>query len=710
MANTESIQNKDPSSELGSNHSLELSPEEVKDPAILSIWNDAYTQFVANIQKVPDYPPEFPTDLLRIYEKLNNTIKFKIQSIFNAAFKKYVNTFIAKQMHAESLGEVVHDKWDMHEEHKGVTVKSLEIEWKIAKLYFKLNPLTLILNKEDFFNIDEHQIETHWDYLYHSFIKTENFEEHKKIKIISTRTQEGFFSQVKYLDSEDALETEMVKIEKISHTAETPFNPLTEDTDTEYQLLKKMDLAKGWLSSTLINQSNANKNIKQIIYRIMKKVEGEPLSRILECIAWEERIDLNLKQILQIIIGICDELVKIHHFGYLHKDVQPSNIMIDMDDTKGTLNVTLIDFGQTKALDTNTKLAVFEERLVGNWQYMVGIYEADMMENGLTYISPKIDVYMLGILCYYDLKIRDEFLEKMYDPSPDSRVSIADVRHYYGQKLKRLLAAEFYDLSESLELQSSMREHLEVLESEALEDRNHPPLTQKEIEEKIEEIEPPCIQEKQFYNFFLKGGFGLREEWTSYTKPGYFLRSIIQPEPNISGEGGYPFNTGWRHLTEDELLQVAIKIVEKLAWYHDIGVIYVAVLMDNIKVHFNKLGEITVYFSPSTVSRYTEEKDYFPIETNELVQELGQPFLDKWSASLVELDPTQYYADDDKIFVNWYKATDCYLISAILEEMGINPKIVQFIQRADELYLRHSAQEIKRILEQYQLILRQKTE
>jgi eukaryotic-like serine/threonine-protein kinase len=120
--------------------------------------------------------------------------------------------------------------------------------------------------------------------------------------------------------------------------------------------------------------------------------EGPRLSRIPR----EQRIEL--------LLGIIDATAAAHEAGVLHKDIKPTNILIDGDDTKGWLP-RLADFGSGRILDA--------ERIASLGITRLGLTVAsnEPSDSGTPlYLAPELlagqapdvrsDLYALGVLSY----------------------------------------------------------------------------------------------------------------------------------------------------------------------------------------------------------------------------------------------------------------------------------------------------------------------
>ena len=135
-------------------------------------------------------------------------------------------------------------------------------------------------------------------------------------------------------------------------------------------------------------------------YLVMEKVEGQPLSALLARGALHARVACDLMSEL---LGALDS---VHRAQVIHRDVKPSNLIVDLDAPSGP-RVRLLDFGIGKVMraargKTGPGLTRPGE-VVGTPMYMA----PEQMTEGA--IDPRVDEYAAGIVLYEMLAGRPPF-------------------------------------------------------------------------------------------------------------------------------------------------------------------------------------------------------------------------------------------------------------------------------------------------------------
>ena len=136
-------------------------------------------------------------------------------------------------------------------------------------------------------------------------------------------------------------------------------------------------------------------------YIIMRHVEGTPLNVLIEKFAKTDRSADKLKEILgleiktpteflcNLIIQIADAIQYAHDSGIIHRDVKPSNIIMEPDG-----NPILLDFGLSHD-EIETNMTVSGEFLGTQIYSAPELFQKDVTKN-----SPQLDVYALGVTLY----------------------------------------------------------------------------------------------------------------------------------------------------------------------------------------------------------------------------------------------------------------------------------------------------------------------
>ena len=127
-----------------------------------------------------------------------------------------------------------------------------------------------------------------------------------------------------------------------------------------------------------------------LLYMVLEYVDGLPLS------ALEEELPLAPGRVARILTQALESLREAHHYGILHRDIKPGNIMLYEHMGDRDL-IKLLDFGiaklyqdQDATIEVQTKQGV----LVGTPRYMAPESIRDSAP------CPASDIYSLGLLCY----------------------------------------------------------------------------------------------------------------------------------------------------------------------------------------------------------------------------------------------------------------------------------------------------------------------
>ncbi|MCH8967296.1 MAG: serine/threonine protein kinase, partial [Planctomycetes bacterium] len=126
-------------------------------------------------------------------------------------------------------------------------------------------------------------------------------------------------------------------------------------------------------------------------YFVMELVHGLPITE--HC----DRHKLGIEERLKLFIDTCEAVQHAHQKGIIHRDIKPTNILVEYADGKATPKI--IDFGVAKATSHRlTEKTLFTEQgqLIGTPEYM-SPEQADLSAQD---IDTRSDIYSLGMLLY----------------------------------------------------------------------------------------------------------------------------------------------------------------------------------------------------------------------------------------------------------------------------------------------------------------------
>jgi eukaryotic-like serine/threonine-protein kinase len=191
-------------------------------------------------------------------------------------------------------------------------------------------------------------------------------------------------------------------------------------------------------------------------YFVMELVDGIPIT------SYCDRNKLQLRQRLELFIGVCHAVQHAHQKGIIHRDLKPSNVLVATQD--GVPAPKVIDFGIAKATNqqlTDRTLTRFDQ-LVGTPLYM----SPEQAELSGQDVDTRTDIYSLGVVLYELLagatpveaeRLRASGFDEMRriireeePPKPSTRVSslgprldtVSTDRGTEPSKLRRLLRGE----------------------------------------------------------------------------------------------------------------------------------------------------------------------------------------------------------------------------------------------------------------------------
>lgn len=126
-------------------------------------------------------------------------------------------------------------------------------------------------------------------------------------------------------------------------------------------------------------------------YFVMEYVPGEPITE------YCDRVQLPVRQRLELFRRVCDAIHHAHQKGILHRDLKPQNVLVDS--TGSAPVVKVIDFGLAKIFgpDAREALTVDAASVLGTPAYM----SPEQINPKLAPdVDTRSDVYALGVLLY----------------------------------------------------------------------------------------------------------------------------------------------------------------------------------------------------------------------------------------------------------------------------------------------------------------------
>jgi tRNA A-37 threonylcarbamoyl transferase component Bud32 len=157
-------------------------------------------------------------------------------------------------------------------------------------------------------------------------------------------------------------------------------------------------------------------------FLVMEYLNGDNLHTLLK---EQGRIDLDRSLVL--LKSIASALDYAHQRGFVHRDVKPSNIMLDR--SREAERAVLTDFGIVKIADANTRITA--SRVLGTFDYIA----PEQIQSSDT-VDGRADIYALGVMTYQMLTGSVPFvrpntgallLAHLSAPPPDIREMVPDM-------------------------------------------------------------------------------------------------------------------------------------------------------------------------------------------------------------------------------------------------------------------------------------------
>ncbi|MGJ7512299.1 PAS domain-containing protein [Variovorax sp. GT1P44] len=147
--------------------------------------------------------------------------------------------------------------------------------------------------------------------------------------------------------------------------------------ENEYALASELDSAWAVRPIALVKKDNRT-------MLLLEDTGGETLEATL-------RTSIDVRRALFIAAGLAAALKEVHHRGLVHKDVSPSNVLVDSAD-----HVRLTGFGLASRASTERQMPVAPDVIAGSFEYMSPEQTGRMNRS----IDARCDLYSLGVVLY----------------------------------------------------------------------------------------------------------------------------------------------------------------------------------------------------------------------------------------------------------------------------------------------------------------------
>ncbi|MEM8964021.1 MAG: serine/threonine-protein kinase, partial [Acidobacteriota bacterium] len=190
----------------------------------------------------------------------------------------------------------------------------------------------------------------------------------------------------------------------------------------------------------------------------LELVDGEAIT------TYCDRHGLDVRERLELYLGVCAGVQHAHEKGILHRDIKPSNVMVTEVDGRPTAKV--IDFGIAYGLDEPLGTVTQDRQLVGSLAYI----SPEAAQHGKGELDTRSDVFSLGLLLYellvgvlpYRLEGLSLFSRFTNDDLPRASVRLASF-----DDEKRLRLAEQRSVTPAMHL-DTLRGDLDAILDQAL--------------------------------------------------------------------------------------------------------------------------------------------------------------------------------------------------------------------------------------------------
>ncbi len=172
-----------------------------------------------------------------------------------------------------------------------------------------------------------------------------------------------------------------------------------------------------------------------LYYMVMEYLNGPNLSTLLK-----QKGKIPFNELMPIMENVADALDHAHQAGLVHRDVKPSNVM--MDTTQAAPRAVLTDFGIVKLSTSLSNITA--SAVLGTFDYI-----APEQIQAAVDVDGRADIYALGVMTYQMLTGSLPFkrnspgavlLAHMTSPAPDAREIVPDLSRHTALAIQKAMA------------------------------------------------------------------------------------------------------------------------------------------------------------------------------------------------------------------------------------------------------------------------------
>ena len=211
-------------------------------------------------------------------------------------------------------------------------------------------------------------------------------------------------------------------------------NNLAEDNQFQRRFMREAETVSSLSHENIVRILNYGEE-EGTYFLVMEYLSGPNLHSLLKD---EGRINLDRSLIL--LKSIASALDYAHQRGFVHRDVKPSNIMLDK--SRDAERAVLTDFGIVKIADANTRITA--SRVLGTFDYI-----APEQIQSSEAVDGRADLYALGVMTYQMLTGSVPFqrpntgallLAHLTAPPPDVREMVPEMPSEVSYAIQRAMA------------------------------------------------------------------------------------------------------------------------------------------------------------------------------------------------------------------------------------------------------------------------------